>query len=293
MIDMPPAPLQYPDARRVRAEELLRDHNRDVNSPVPVLQSLGDKRVAFTGTLSERRENFELRARSCNALIQDDVTGTTDVVVQGEPSPSYKWGNIGTKLRRVSDERKRGRLIYVITESELWQLLEGRALSRTQSQAAAGSTVSPLGVSYRPPLDKGVESVRGRRAMAVDLDERDRKLREHFRLTGMAADVLKDAGLVPRSPVGQVCAYDLAWMKGRSFQVLEVKTTTPESEVQQMRLGLGQVLEYRTWLRSQKPNWRVEGHLLVSARPTQKRTLAACKAADVSVWWPERLRDLP
>jgi hypothetical protein len=268
-------------------------HNRKMSSHVPRLQSVRGQRVAFTGKLSERREDVQRRVRRCRGLVQSGVSGVTDVVVQGEPSPTYKWGDVGRKLQRVMDERHLGNLIYVITELELQQLLEGRSLSRAQSQAAAGLTLSPLGVPYRQSPKNGVVYQTGSKALTLDLDERDRRLREHFALTDRAARVLQAVGLVPLSPVGQECAYDLAWVKGKSFQVLEVKTTTLESEVQQMRLGLGQVLEYRTWLRLQKSNQRVDAHLLVSEKPTHNRTVAACKAAGVGVWWPSCLQSLP
>lgn len=214
---------------------------------------------------------------------------TTNVVVQGEPSPSYKWGRIGTKLDRVVSERRRGHLIYVITEAELRQLLTGKALTRAQSAIAAGSALSPMGVQYRPPATQGVGSSTAYASLLVDLNERDQRLREHCRLTDMAAEVLDKAGLVPLSPVGPECAYDLAWIGDRTFQVLEVKTTRVDSEVQQIRLGLGQVLEYRTWLRSHGVTRRTEAHLLISTEPQCHRAVAACEASGVSVWWPERL----
>ena len=62
-------------------------------------------------------------------------------------------------------------------------------------------------------------------------------------------------------------AYDIAWQTGRTLHVVEGRTTTPGSEVQQLRLGLGQVLEYRTTLQGQ--GRRARAHLLVSARPVE------------------------
>ena len=60
-----------------------------------------------------------------------------------------------------------------------------------------------------------------------------------------------------------------------------MKTTTPLSEVQQIRLGLGQVLEYRTSLEAQ--GWKVAAHLVVSDKPAATRAVAACHAVNVTI----------
>ena len=86
---------------------------------------------------------------------------------------------------------------------------------------------------------------------------------------------MAEAGLTPLDPVSRDCAYDLAWETARGVHVLEAKTTREDSEVQQMRLGLGQVIEYRTWLQTVSQKGNVTAHLLLSSPPISTRILAA------------------
>lgn len=137
----------------------------------PRLTTLAGRKVAFTGKLSVVRRYFTPRVRRACGIPVDDVTSATDIVVQGTPSPAYKWGDIGVKLARLEQERAPGRLICVIREPELEQLLQGRGLSRAASTAAAVGTTSVGGVAHRrrersrrEPGDEGAETRRPRLA---------------------------------------------------------------------------------------------------------------------------------
>lgn len=249
------------------------------NSKTPRLTSVAGQKVAFTGTLSVARRHFVARVGRGRGIPVDDVTGGTDIVVQGAPSPAYKWGDIGVKLARVEEERSFGRLVYVIEEHELECLLAGKPLSALASEAAAAGTTSVGGVAHRRRARTGTR--RARRTLEVDLDERDRRLQEHHDIVEDLADALEAAGHQPLDPLTGTCAFDLAWQRGKSLHVVEVKTTTPLSEAQQIRLGLGQVLEYRTSLEAQ--GWKVAAHLVVSDKPAAARAVAACHAVNVPI----------
>lgn len=69
----------------------------------------------------------------------------------------------------------------------------------------------------------------------MDLDERDWRLQEHLDIIDDLAVALDAAGYQPLDPLSPACAYDLAWQRGTRLHIVEVKTTTPASEVQQIR----------------------------------------------------------
>lgn len=100
-----------------------------------------------------------------------------------------------------------------------------------------------FGLPYRPAGDRddAEEQLPHR---VVDLAELDRATRRHMELQDRLASELRRRGIVPRSPEIWQPQFDLAFEHDGQRWVIEVKTSDPVS-AQQVRLGLGQVLEYR------------------------------------------------
>ena len=67
--------------------------------------------------------------------------------------------------------------------------------------------------------------------------------------------------------------------------VVEVKSLSPSNETQQLRLGLGQVLDYQDRLLMRHPN--VRSVLAVSAPPSDHRWLDLFERNGVTLIWPE------
>lgn len=79
------------------------------------------------------------------------------------------------------------------------------------------------------------------------------------------AQVLRQAGIDPRSRLPDEPNFDLAWERNGTIFVAEVKSITDDNEEEQLRLGLGQVLRYRHRLRRL-------GHGQVMAVPVPERS---------------------
>jgi hypothetical protein len=209
------------------------------------------------------------------------VTGSTTVVVIGEHHPQYSFDTFGVKLAEVRKRRTAGQLIYVIREHEFDDLLKGQELSMADSQSAATGRISEFGVAYRPPKPSRLTT----RPSMPDLDARDTRTRAHQELVEMVVDKLEARGLEPlQSTMPSRCAYDIGWKDGRKFHVVKVKTIDSASDSQQVWLGLGQVLDYRTRLR-QWHNGSVQAHLVVTGEPEQ-HLIDTCAAAKVKVTFP-------
>ena len=99
----------------------------------------------------------------------------------------------------------------------------------------------------------------------MDLDGLDLRTDEHMELQDLVSATLVKLGLKPLSWKGSEPTYDLAFELGSRIVVVEVKTLGAGSSTQQMRLGLGQLLEYRHRL-AQLHQREVRG-LLVASRP--------------------------
>jgi hypothetical protein len=100
-------------------------------------------------------------------------------------------------------------------------------------------------------IEVGVEYVRANEDLTSEgeylpaPDVRGRGAAVHARLQNMLADHLMANGRTPLTPTVDDPQYDLAWEEGDVIVVVEVKSLGPDSETQQLRLGLGQVIEYR------------------------------------------------
>lgn len=79
----------------------------------------------------------------------------------------------------------------------------------------------------------------------LDWDALDRGTRAHASLQNALARFVAERGHTPLSPAPADPRFDLAWRGPRGLVVCEVKSSTVSNGSQQLRLALGQVLEYR------------------------------------------------
>jgi len=150
------------------------------------------------------------------------------------------------------------------------------------SGAAAPSSAEKqwVGRAWREPMV--VESEERRRAVEVDLEVVERGFRGHVDTEKALAAALADLGIEPRRPERGDPNFDLAWRAGGRLFVAEVKSTTPTNEERQLRLGLGQVLRYRSLLTAQTGELVVA--LLVPEREPVDPTWAdVCAGVDVKL----------
>jgi hypothetical protein len=78
----------------------------------------------------------------------------------------------------------------------------------------------------------------------------ERGLQGHAETQNALAAALAADRIEPRSPRADESNFDLAWERNGVVYVAEVKSITPQNEERQLRLGLGQVLRYRSLLRT-------------------------------------------
>jgi serine/threonine protein kinase len=106
------------------AEMLAALDVRDLAARKPArVRSLAGKRVVFTGGLSMRRAAAQKLARKAGAIMQTQVSHTTDIVVLGDQSPHWKAEKKGQKLLDVDHEAERGHRIALVKESRFKALV--------------------------------------------------------------------------------------------------------------------------------------------------------------------------
>jgi hypothetical protein len=110
-------------------------------------------------------------------------------------------------------------------------------------QGPPASSPPRLGSVYRQGEVR--EGAGARDPFSTDPALIERGLRGHASTQNELAQVLREAGIEPRSPLPGEPNYDLAWQAHDATCVAEVKSITDDNEDLQLRLGLGQVLWYR------------------------------------------------
>lgn len=113
-----------------------------------------------------------------------------------------------------------------------------------------------------------------------DWEALDEATKAHADLQNAVAVALADAGVTPLSPRSGVDPqFDVAWEHNGRLFVAEVKSTNTKNVVQQTRLGLGQVLEYREASKATTQNEVIA--VLITSTAIGAAQLAALDATDV------------
>jgi hypothetical protein len=99
--------------------------------------------------------------------------------------------------------------------------------------------------------------------------------------TGSTAARLESAGIKPLKPGRDGPAYDLAWQKGGPLFVAEVKSLTARNESKQLRLALGQVLDYADQL--VRRGHDVRRVIAAEVEPAERRWVELCLSLGVTI----------
>jgi hypothetical protein len=157
--------------------------------------------------------------------------------------------------------------------------------------------------AYKPP-PQGKEIAKSK-VFATDPDKMDRGTAAHKDTQNALAEALLQAGLTPRSPRQDLGdpAFDVAWRDGGVAFIAEVKSLTDENETAQIRLAIGQVLDYvhtlhlRRKTHSLPPHWKgvstVQGVIAVEHQPVGAPHWAGvCEENGIILTWPSKYSDM-
>lgn len=148
--------------------------------------------------------------------------------------------------------------------------------------------LSPLSSDYRRAIATPTES---RTPFDVDPDAIDRALAGHANTQNALEALAASRGCETRSPGLGDPNFDLAWRRpDGSVVVVEVKSLTSSNQLGQLRLGLGQVLDYAHELRETEPN--VSAVLAVEHEPLSERWVHICADNGVTLVWPATFETL-
>jgi hypothetical protein len=115
----------------------------------------------------------------------------------------------------------------------------------------------------------------------------ERALRSHRALELELAKLAQQHGFAPLSPIGDPQS-DVAWRDADgTLAVAAVKSLPEGCETQQLRLGLGQVCDYRAQLQARGQKARAV--LAVERQSAKRHWQRACADAEVPLAWHGRM----
>jgi hypothetical protein len=198
----------------------------DLDGPYPLDEPL---------TLDQLRANGPIVRRVLDGLEQRDLGSVY--------FPFYFYG--GTTLRPMQP------YLNKLPAALVGKLptLNAAAESATATVPFAGTESAGqthIGAEYRPAAVSTLPDSRD--PFSVDPAVVERGLRGHADTQNALATAVNAAGLTPLSPTAADPNFDLAWEADGGTYVAEVKSITAANEERQLRLGLGQVLRYRSLL---------------------------------------------
>lgn len=169
-----------------------------------------------------------------------------------------------------------------LDDEELSELAVSAALLMSEFVLDQLVVTRALG-EMRPAVDRAVSDEPPVDPWMYDPSERDRSTQVHRSLENWLIACLRENGIEPLDPAGEPF-FDLAWSVGSELIVCEVKSSA-NSEVHQLRLALGQVLQYRQLL--EQAGWpAVRPVILVEQEPRSGEWTRICERYGVTLFWP-------
>lgn len=195
--------------------------------------------------------------------------------------------NMMTLLELVGGAVKSGNAWSTADDAVLSRIASGSvALSPGGGASTGGSGVRPTsrGQIGRPfqavPETEGATS---RTPVTFDPDKLGKARLEHAKVQNEYSGHLQSLRIDALEPAAGDPLFDLAWVAGREFFVCEVKTVSTSNESQQVRLGIGQVLDYRFQLSGRHS--RTIPVLLLSRPPQSPDWEALCDSLGIRLAW--------
>jgi hypothetical protein len=275
-----------------------------------LVPSLRDQRVLCTGTTlvdGERTHRKVLHAaiREHGAQV---VSGTrnssiTLLVVGDLPAGVTDPVNHRSQnLVYVEEQREQGNHVCIVDDNGISVLLRGDE-ARCLRSRAVGSGEIELSLPALPspsaprlvPLTVGTTATHDPTGLELDLSGLDAGTAAHQQtlalLVGALLPTVVQALSTPKA--------DAAWSSRADASVLavaEVKSLTGADQSQQIRLGIGQVLDYAVSLRARPPEGTetVRPVLVLEKEPDDpERWKAVAIAAGITLTWPPFFAELP
>ncbi|WP_405668991.1 hypothetical protein [Streptomyces sp. NBC_00055] len=263
------------------------------------VHSLRGHTVCFTGTIlidGERtvRKRCAAKAESLGATSKTDFSGKITLVVHGDlagKSVSDTRRNYSSTLVETEREHRQGNHICVVDGDGFADLLEGFPTQCRELRRTPGGREPQLappragGDILGGPLRVQQVGQHTSDALTMDLNHLDKATAAHESTIGALIDHLTGQGVEVHSYARSAPRFDAGWSNGAEIFIAEVKSLTGASEDQQIRLGIGQVLDYAHQLRLVPSGRSVRPVLVLERKPADTRWSSLSEAVGIQLTW--------
>ncbi|MGP3756158.1 hypothetical protein [Streptomyces sp. IBSNAI001] len=223
--------------------------------------SLREQTICFTGRIVVDgewmvRKKCDSRAGQRGAKSKSDFSRHVSLVVHGFPAPCLK-------LRRPP---------------------RGNRPVLVPSQARYGVLGAPLRTRQLGRHDS--------RELVVDLDGLDKGTAAHESTIGAPIKHLAQRDIAVHSFARNSPQFDAGWVIEDEIFIAEVKSLTGASQDQQIRLGIGQVLDYAQQLQRPGSGHSIRLVLVLEKRPTDGRWASLAQAVGIRLAWGPRFEGI-
>ncbi|MFC4465549.1 hypothetical protein ACFPH6_13580 [Streptomyces xiangluensis] len=270
------------------------------------VRSLKGETLCFTGKVVVDgkwlvRSECVRRAGQRDATSKTDFSGAISLVIHGDLTGKqvsdsrrdYSDTLVGTERERAS-----GHHVHVVDGAGFGDLIHGFPAPclelRRPPRGSAPEVVPPqanrdvLGA----PLQVRKVGRHGVRELAVDLSSLDEATAAHERTVGALIEHLARLKIGVHTFARNSPKFDAGWATGKEIFVAEVKSLTGTSQDQQIRLGIGQVLDYAHQLRSTLSGRSIQPVLVLEKKPADNRWGSLAKAVGIKLIWAPEFRGI-
>ncbi|MGW7568964.1 hypothetical protein ACWGJV_22135 [Streptomyces tendae] len=242
------------------------------------------------------------RARQRGATTKTDFSGGVGLVVHGDltgKQVSDKRRNYSDTLVAAVHERGLGRHVHVVNGDGFGNLIHGfsaRCLELRSSARGGAPVAVPPDATYDvlgAPLQVRRSGRHTVRELKVDLSSLDEGTAAHERTVGALIKHLARRGVEVHMFARNSPRFDAGWAVGKDIFVAEVKSLTGTTQDQQIRLGIGQVLDYAHQIRKRTGNGpSIRPVLVLEKKPADGRWNDLAQAVGIQLTWAPTFRGL-
>ncbi|MFI9263390.1 hypothetical protein ACIG5C_03310 [Streptomyces werraensis] len=267
------------------------------------VHSLKGQTLCFTGKIvvdGKRLVRAECvrRAEQQRAAAKTDFSSEVSLVVHGDLSGkqvSDTKRNYSDTLVGAERERGLGRHVHVVDEEGFGNLIHGfpaPCLELRSPSRGGRPVVVPPHAAYDvlgAPLRARRRGRSTARELKVDLSSLDEGTAAHERTVDALIKHLARRGTQTHAFAKNSPRFDAGWTVGKDIFVAEVKSLTGTSQDQQIRLGIGQVLDYAHQLRTRTGGGSsIRPVLVLEKKPADDRWSSLAQAVGIRLTWAPR-----
>ncbi|MEU1935448.1 hypothetical protein ACH49O_07715 [Streptomyces coeruleorubidus] len=263
------------------------------------VHGLKGQTICFTGRVLVDgawtvRADCAKRAGQRGAILKTDFSRKVTLVVYGDLASKVVTDDrraYSSTLVDAEAERSQGRHVCVVDADGFSKLLKGRPAPCLELRKARAGRVRPVAAVTTDGRILGAPLRVRRRGrslsgdLTLDLSRLDKATTAHEATVGALIAYLSRQGIEACTYAPGAPQFDAGWSLGEEVFVAEVKSLTGAREDQQIRLGIGQVLDYTHQLRTAYPGTVIHPILVLERPPSATRWTALAGSAGLRLTW--------